>query len=134
MKRNKPVIQTKEDMAHLHATTNLDLPWAERFPSGWRSWRDALGITQHETELAWPQENRVKGGDPGDDCRNADEPRDDCGSRKKLFRSDDKRDDNHHERIHDSEGELNRHRRGAAGTTGRALLATKPKTGFLFEA
>ena len=64
----------------------------------------------------------------------ANEPRNDCGSRKKFFRSNDNRDTNYHERIHHSKGELNRHRRGAADATRRALFAAKAKTGFVLGA
>src|SRR6266699_4138714 len=60
---------------------------------------------------------------------NAHNSRNDCRSRKKLFSSNDNRDHYHHERIHDSQSELNRHRRGATGTTRRALFVAKPLFG-----
>jgi hypothetical protein len=83
-------------------------------------------------QSAWPQENQ--GRNAGDDCRKAHEPRDDFRSRKKFFRSNDKRDDNHHEGIHHSQNELDRHWRSAAETTGRTLFTAKPKTGFALGA
>jgi hypothetical protein len=46
--------------------------------------------------------------------------------RKKLFRNNDNRDDNHHERIHAPQSELNYHRRGAADTTRHTLFAARP--------
>ena len=83
----------------------------------------------YRIQLAWPQEEQ--GSDAGEDRRKADEARDDGRSRKKFFRSNDNRDDDHHKGIHHSQNELNRHRRGAAETTCRALFAAKAKTGFV---
>ena len=58
------------------------------------------------TVLAWPQENCAKGRDTRDDSRNANEPRDDGRSGEKFLRSNDNRDDYHHEWIHDSKSDL----------------------------
>jgi hypothetical protein len=55
--------------------------------------------------LAWPQENCAKGGDARDDCRKANESRDDFGSWQKLFRRYDNGNADHRERIHHSERE-----------------------------
>jgi hypothetical protein len=84
--------------------------------------------------LSWAQDNYTKGRDARKDGGNANETGRDFRSRKKPFRSNDNRDDNHHERIHDSRSKLNRHRRGAADTTRRTLFAAKPKTGFVLGA
>ena len=77
--------------------------------------------------LAWPEENCPKGRDTRDDSRNANEPRDDCRSGEKFLRSNDNRDDYHHERIHGSKSELNRHGRGAADTTTAPCLQPSRK-------
>ena len=84
--------------------------------------------------LTRPQENHTKGRDTRNDGGEANDPRDDLRSPEKLFRSNDHRDDNHHERIHDSQSELNRHRRRAAETTDYTLFAAKLKTSFVFGA
>jgi len=65
--------------------------------------------------------------DARNDGGNANETGRDLRSRKKPFRNNDNRDDNHHERIHDSQRELNYHRRGAADTTRRTFFAAKAK-------
>src|SRR6266404_2831538 len=51
-----------------------------------------------------------------------------AGRGRSFSASNHNRDHYHHERIHDSQSELNRHRRGATGTTRRALFVAKPKT------
>ena len=84
--------------------------------------------------LTRPQKNHTKGRDARDDGREANDPRDDLRSPENLFRSNDHRDDNHHERIHNAQSELDRHRRRAAETTGHTLFAAKLKTGFVFGA
>ena len=71
-----------------------------------------------------------------DTCKysgNANETDRDLRSWKKLFRSDENCDDDHHERIHDSESELNCHCRCATGTTLRTLFAANPKTFFMLQ-
>ena len=82
----------------------------------------------------WAQENRTQGRYSRDDGGNADEPRDDCRSRKEFLCCNGHRDDYHQDGIHDSQDELNRHGRGAADATSHALLATKPEAGLLVEA
>ncbi len=68
------------------------------------------------------------------DGNKANEAGRDFRSWKKLFRSNENRDDYHYERIHDSKSELNCHRRGTAHTTRRTLFAAKPKTCFMLGA
>ena len=84
--------------------------------------------------LTRPQKNHTKGRDARNDGREANDPRDDLMSSEKLFCSDDHRDDNHYEWIHNSQSELDRHWAGAAETTGNSLFAAKPKTGFVIQA
>ena len=54
------------------------------------------------TALTRPEEKPTKRRDARKDGRKANDPRDDLRSPEKLFRSDDHRDESHHERIHNS--------------------------------
>lgn len=77
------------------------------------------------------QQNPSHPSNPRSNGCDADESRNDFGSRQEFFRRYDAGDACHHERIHDSQSELNRHRRDAANAAGRTLLATEVKTYFV---
>ena len=108
----------------------------EPFSRPWRLSERDDGFLNNagQVVLTRPQENHTKGRDARDDSREANDPRDDLRSPEKLFRRNDHRDDNHHERIHYSQSELDRHWAGAAETTGYSLSAAKPKTSFVIQA
>ena len=84
--------------------------------------------------LSQPQKNHTKGREARNDSRDANEPRDVLRSPEELFRGNDHRDNDHHERVHDSQSELNSHRRGAAETTCNPLFAPQLKTSSVFQA
>lgn len=70
----------------------------------------------------------------GDDSGYADEAGDEGGAGKEFFGSDDERDGNHGERIHDAEGELDGHGRDTTDATSDALFAAEAKAGFILRA
>ena len=84
--------------------------------------------------LTRPQENHTRGRDARKGGAEANYPRDGLRSPENLFGSNDHRDNNHRERIHDSQSELDCHRRGAAETTDYTLFAAKLKTSLVFGA